>query len=731
MKKIITLALTAAMLMSVVLFTVPANAAAANIDYVEAYYFTSAPTIDGYITEAEWGKATVHVDSDDAATVDDSKPFKNFFYWQPNVNPDDQDARLSYDLWLRWDENYFYIGAKVLDVDGHSLKNGTTDTWNGDALQTRIDYEGPNAVCYGATFDATKYSDGKPWGSPSVPDFIFGYTQIAGGFCEAWENTSNRGMTAYSKNPLGTTLVAVAPVGMSYSPDSSTYTTYETAIPWDYIFYANDEHITMSYSDSAEYGIGYELGISVTVLNAESGSSKWRNYLCWGSGITQDQQKSAPKTCVGSNSVTLSSKTVTPSGYDSYDASKLDNVNFTTEGMDDKNTYYDYLANDTSRSNKLTSKDQLTSLTYDKEDDLDYWGGDGAVSGIIVDSGDPAHGKALAYTKDIEQFYLKTACAGVDYFYPLSFTFEFDFQYTGNEVLADGYDSYVCNWFGGSSTAEFECGYYFQDSQFKIVNRNDHSVVIGNPVSYNFEKGQWYNWKFQYDNKSCTARLYINDQLIINTTYRYFYYSSDQSLKQGTPLYFWQMNTQTMYDNVRIYNFVDWENTKTITENGGNNNGGNNSTTIVDKTTDVDTSAAYYSETDGLFHVPVKVKTPYLSAISLSFKLSFDTAKAEFAGISGLDESAYTAEKQADGSYLITIKDFSALKSMKDGDVYFEVLLKSLDGGKDPSALNLKMTDTYRYTVQTGDGMIYIVIAAVVMALGCAVIIVKRKSFVR
>ena len=41
-------------------FVLPVSAASAkNIDYVQAQYFTSAPTIDGYISEAEWGEYTV------------------------------------------------------------------------------------------------------------------------------------------------------------------------------------------------------------------------------------------------------------------------------------------------------------------------------------------------------------------------------------------------------------------------------------------------------------------------------------------------------------------------------------------------------------------------------------------------------------------------------------------------------------------------------------------------
>ena len=54
MKRSISIILVVAMLVSAIAFSIPTNAAAAvNIDYVEAKYFAAAPTIDGYISEAE------------------------------------------------------------------------------------------------------------------------------------------------------------------------------------------------------------------------------------------------------------------------------------------------------------------------------------------------------------------------------------------------------------------------------------------------------------------------------------------------------------------------------------------------------------------------------------------------------------------------------------------------------------------------------------------------------
>ena len=141
MKKTLSLLLVIAMLLSAVVFAVPASALAeaADIDYVQALYFEPGkrPTIDGYISPEEWGTATLTVEASDCATKDDNDPYSTFLYWRTGSRED--YTGIKYDLWLRWSEDYFYIGVKVNDPDGHSLKNGSGETWNGDAVQTRID----------------------------------------------------------------------------------------------------------------------------------------------------------------------------------------------------------------------------------------------------------------------------------------------------------------------------------------------------------------------------------------------------------------------------------------------------------------------------------------------------------------------------------------------------------------------------------------------------------------
>ena len=595
MKKTLSLVMIVAMLLSCVAFAVPASAKATaeNIDYVEALYFEKAPTIDGYISEAEWGEATVYVESYDCATVDDKDPYYNFFYNRVSATNRDDYGQFEYYIWLRWDLNRFYLGVKVTDPDVHCLKNGTTNTWNGDAIQTRIDKSGANGAVNGETFTVTADRQ-KPWSSTTVPDFLFGYVEIAGGFSEAWENTQNKGMTSFSNNPLGTAQCVVAPAGSNYSPDTQAgITTYEVSIPWAYIYNGQYESLEMkNYAagrDSAKQGprgaIGKEFGMSLVVLNdGADATAGWDAFMSWGSGICNAQQEEGAKVCTGSNSVTLVETPVLQAAtYTTYDPTALLDAKFNTESVDPVDVYYDYLAGDIYKENKV-SYDQLSSLTYDDPSDLSVWGAP-EYGGKIGKAADSAHGNVLDYTSDPAednlQTYIDTRDGVVEYLFPTSYTFEFDIMYTKTNQAAEGYEPALYNWFGGVSTVAYQCGYFFNDGQFKIVNANDPLDVLATYDGFDLKPNTWYNWKFQFDNDSCNARLWVDDlstekdnilsgvegvpgftgrwgTLVFNANNRYFYYSSEKALDpdQGTLLIFRQMNTQIAYDNVKIYNFA-------------------------------------------------------------------------------------------------------------------------------------------------------------------------------
>ncbi len=741
MKKAITWVLLAAMLLSAVALAIPAGAEALYIQYETAGLFTTPPTIDGYISYEEWGRPNISITSASAATTSSKEPVDNtFFYWRPGYAA--QEKTMSYDAWFGWDANYFYVGVKVRDLDGHSLKGGKTNTWNGDAMQIYVDYEGPNSVMFGDTFDPT-FSE-KPWAQPTlIPDFIIGYTQIAGGFIEMFENTRKIGMTAYNNPAKGAAKVAVAPAGMNYSADTNAgYTTYEVAIPWNYIFYNEDGVVTLdttaTVDESVWGGINRELGVSMVVFNGEPGTSGYSNYLAWGSGICGSQILEALATCGGSNSVMLTDEEITPEpGYTTYNPAQLENFARDFSGFD-QGVYYDYLGGDIARQNPLTSKDQLTTLTFDNDSDLDIWGG--AYQGMIVDSGDPEHGSVLDYTDmNVEQSYIDSTNEEEQYKFPLSYTMEFDIMYTGNEYYSEdsGINKYppaLFNWFGGSSGYEYEIGYYFNDGQFKIVTSETRDQAPLAAVNYKFEPNTWYNWRFVFDNKSCTARLYINDEAIFGEDFwnRYFYYSGDEHQKDGT-LMLWRMfNTQFQMDNIRIYNAVGKKADANVGEGGNTNSGGNVSggTSTATGSNDLDVSNVYKDE-NGLFRLPVYVTSLYKQATALSFEVTMDPAAGTLDSISGLNEGTYKVEDLGNGKYLITITDFAQVKAMNAGEVYFEILIKPASDAITAADLKLALKDTYKYTVATGDAMIYIALAAVVMGIGCVVVYKKRKSFVR
>lgn len=755
MKKTISLVLVAVMLLSCIVLAIPASAKATaeNIAYVDALYFENAPTVDGYISEAEWGAPTFSITAYDCATIDDTTPWYEFFYNRISATSRDGYENFTYEVWLRWDLNRYYIGIKVKEPDSHSLKNGTTNTWNGDAVQMRIDKAGANGVTNGGNFEVTANTQ-KPWSSTNVPDFLFGYVEIAGGFSEAWENTSNKGMTSFSNNPLGTAQCVVAPAGTSYSDDTQAgYTTYEVSIPWAYIFNGDYDSLLMipykpGRGDGPRGAIGRELGMSMVVLNdGADATAGWDAFMAWGSGICGAHHEQGAAACSGSNSVTLVETPVAQqAGYKTYDPTSLLDAKFSQENVDQAGVFYDYLAGDTTKDTPV-KYDQLSALTYDDPADLSVFGAK-EYQGKTKDFGG-THGNVLDYTDmtaDTVQTYIDTRDGTTEYLYPTSYTFEVDLMYTDVEQLLEGSNpSEIYNWFGGSNMYSYMCGYFFNDNAFKVVNTFDVNEVLAT-YPYDLKKNTWYNWKFQYDNESCNARLWIDDlsteadnaesgpagtpgytnewgTLVINARWRYFYYSSENNLKDGTLLIFRQMNTKMAYDNVKIYNFASVGEIAAPNENQGGNN---RPTGPIQGGGNVNIGDA--NKVDGIWNVPVSVAKQYLSATKLSFTVKFDAAKATFEGVKGLDEGTYTAEEVAAGEWLITITKFDQVKALKAGDKYFDILLKS--DAETFAELGVTVTDAYTYQ-NTGDAMVFIILAAAIALLGCGIVIGKRRSMVR
>ena len=758
MKRIISFVTVIAMLLSCMAFTVPvsARAIADDIDYVDALYFENAPTVDGYISDAEWGEYSVFVEALDCATIDDNSPYSRFFYNRVSATNMDDYVNFSYYVWLRWSEQYFYIGVKVNDANVHSLKNGTTNTWNGDAVHTRIDKAGANAAVNGGNFTVTADRT-KPWSTNLVPDFLFGYSQIAGGFSEAWENNTNKGMTSFSNNPLGTAPCVVAPAGSNYSSDTQNgITTYEVAIPWAYIL--NGDFDTLTYTEyktgrngNLQGGIGREFGMSLAVLDdGNDAVAGWDAYMSWGSGICETHQTEGAHSASGSNAVTLVATPVSQqAGYRTYDPTPLLDAKFSDENIDPPEVYYDYLAGDLNRDNKLHSRDELSTLTYDDPADLSVWGAP-EYFGVITNFGGD-HGNVLDYTDTTREngtTYIDTRDGDISYLFPTSYTFEFDIKYTDTPVVIEGYESAIYNWFGGASVYAYQCGYFFNDSMFKVVNTNNPLDVLAQ-YPYELKQDNWYNWKFQYDNDSCNARLWIDDlsteadnveagtpgqlgytnewgTLVVNSCWRYYYYSTEKALTEGTLLLFRQMNTKVAYDNVKIYNFASVGEVFVKDETPGGSVGGGTQTGPITGGGSVGTGDA--NKVDGLWNIPVTVAKQYLSATKLSFTVK--VTDGTFEGVKGLNDGTYTVEEVAAGEYLITINNFDQLKGLKAGDKFFDIVIKSDAETVDELASAVSVSDAYTYQ-NTGDGMVFIILAVVVSILGCAIVIGKRRSAVR
>ena len=593
MKKIISLMLVSIMLFAGVAAAIPASA----VDWIEetdALYFDKKPYIDGYITEAEWGEPTTVIRQSDAVTVKDSDPGYNRFFYKLDTF-DDTTLSLEYTLWLRWDENCFYVGVKAKDPDGHSLKNGRYNTWDGDAFRCRIDPEGSNAATFGATFTPDMTPDGKPWSSSGVCDLQFGYCEFAGGFTEAYDFINRKGMTALSNNPLGACEIGIAPAGYSYSTDTANgITTYEIAIPWAYIefdlnrgheFYKESYKVKTDAEGNIIQGpkgaIGREYGMSSVLYNADgaSGAHHYNALLSWGSGVcTVQENPEYFKTCGGSNAVILSGTKVSEAG------AVGDYATYTLGGFPSKKVEKEY---DTKidKSPKAEPKWEYKNLTYDYEDDMSVIGWaqygervqDETGNWVVQwdkDTGDTPESPTESGLSAIN--YIATEGESGepnDFSYAslgCSYTMEFDVRVTGTEEFAPGNDSALYSWFGGSDGKSFACGYFFDDGKFMAVDtqnlKNPSASALASKAA-DFSLNEWHHWVFQYDNDTCVMRFYFDPAMkdghvsryavpIFAFRYRYFDYGGAEECILALR----RMNCQIQLDNIRMYNLVEWTN---------------------------------------------------------------------------------------------------------------------------------------------------------------------------
>lgn len=138
-----------------------------------------------------------------------------------------------------------------------------------------------------------------------------------------------------------------------------------------------------------------------------------------------------------------------------------------------------------------------------------------------------------------------------------------------------------------------------------------------------------------------------------------------------------------------------------------------------------------YKDENGYFRLPVYVTQEFKNASILYFTISMNPEAGTLDSISGLNEGTYTLDNQGNGTYVLTITDFQQVRSLEVGALFFEFVIKPANDSIEAADLDLQPSYYFQITGATGDAMIYIALAAIVMAVGCVVVYKKRKSFVR
>lgn len=244
MKKLLAIALVCVMAAALV---VPMSAVSA--DPVNALYFNVAPTIDGAITEEEWGAVTVDVKPGAAAV------------YHTDASAKDTTAK----VWIRWDDANFYLGVVAPDTDGHALLAGESSLWNGDVIQFGLD---PAPIKFGGTAAAT-------W-SADFNNMAFGLVSDGNKLASwKWAGLDNG--------------AAVKDAKFVVKYDSSAkQTTYEICIPFT------------SLAKTAPKA-GSVWACSIVRLCASTGA--YESWFTWGDGICGPQDDAVR---VGANPVTFS-----------------------------------------------------------------------------------------------------------------------------------------------------------------------------------------------------------------------------------------------------------------------------------------------------------------------------------------------------------------------------------------------------------------------------------------
>ena len=263
--------------------------------------------MDGNFSIEEWGQPTgsaivfcgrndYKYDDDDNVLVSD------FCFMDPAKAMYVND--ISFDFWLRWDEQYFYIGMVSKDKYGYAKlasnwqdredENKYQDYWNGDVVQFGLDPAGANS-----TGDSSHPFPGE---NPKYT-FVFGYlddelTTLA------LRNDANRNQ-----------LISGFKGGIKWHPETWAsfggqantepgYMVFELAVPYA----AFDGTI----AEGKANGFGVTLArVSATPADASDaegnilGTGEYDCWLSWGDGVMGSLKDQLPQFRCGSNSVIL------------------------------------------------------------------------------------------------------------------------------------------------------------------------------------------------------------------------------------------------------------------------------------------------------------------------------------------------------------------------------------------------------------------------------------------
>ena len=236
-----------------------------DFEEVDLLKFTTAPKLDGVITEAEWGKPTVKVQPGQKTTD---------YVDQDGVQ--EVQKNIWFDLWLRWDETYYYIGITMPDTT-HFLPASEAMLWAGDVVQMGFDPYGP---C--STGDIVK-----PW-SDEYTNMAFGLVSGEGNTLSSW---------AWYGPAAGSQVE-----GAKYNiKRNGINTTYEIAIPWT----------TLGLKDGVKVGDLYGATIARVMSDGDE-EDPCNGWVTWGTGILAADAVD-PEIVSGSNGLRISATAVSAS----------------------------------------------------------------------------------------------------------------------------------------------------------------------------------------------------------------------------------------------------------------------------------------------------------------------------------------------------------------------------------------------------------------------------------